>query len=504
MYKKYRHFWLMFLAGLLLAASRLPLHTGFLVFWSLIPIFILFNSKLSIKQILISAYVFSFVYIIVSLHWINLVTIPGFFGMIIIIGLYFFILFLLVYKLWHQFPKIKYLSFILLWLSFEILQNFGEFRFPWFNIGYSLADYLPLIQPAEIGGIYLLSLLIIIINILIYNLINNFKKNIIILSVVIILWSSYGILRLRNIRLKKSDTKVAMVQVSVPQNKKWKDKYLDSTIALYKNFTQKAAKEDPSLIIWPESALPVYSLKQSKYRLLIKKLAKENGADIFTGFPHYIYAGKDHPSKYKFYNAATKFGKDGDIAPYYSKNILVPFGERIPFLKYFPFLWNIHLGQANWEYGKEQKFYNINNETYSPLICFEIAFERLTTKIARQDVDFIVNITNDAWFYRSAGTYQHAIMAKFRAIETRKQVFRAANTGYSLVVSPSGKIRKKSKLFEKTIILDNVLIYNGRSYFTKYLSWFPFVFIIGALILMIFWLSKYLYERSKRLENNKI
>ena len=105
--------------------------------------------------------------------------------------------------------------------------------------------------------------------------------------------------------------------------------------------------------------------------------------------------------------------------------------------------------------------------------------------MAMEGVDFIVNITNDAWFKRSAGTYQHAIMTKFRAVETRKMIYRAANTGYSLIVSPTGEYLESSKLFEKTILTAEIIKCNSNSFFTKYLFWFPVVFVVGAGIILI-------------------
>ena len=115
--------------------------------------------------------------------------------------------------------------------------------------------------------------------------------------------------------------------------------------------------------------------------------------------------------------------------------------------------------------------------------------------MAMEDTDFIVNITNDAWFKRSAGTYQHAVMTKFRAIETRKQIYRAANTGYSLIVSPTGRFLKKSKLYEKTIISDELQIYKGKSFFTKYLFCLPLVLVIVSIYILLSFLIKILVKK---------
>jgi len=345
---------------------------------------------------------------------------------------------------------------------------------------------------------FFLSLLILLVNILIFELKHNFRRNLIILSGMIIVWSVYGIIRLKTIHLTETSFKASIVQVSISQEDKWNEGFRDSTLDLYKEFSHKANREDTDLIICPESSTPVYLLRQIKYKKWILDLSEELKTDIFTGFPHYEFADKNYPNKYKFYNSATLIGENRKIYPSYYKNILVPFGERIPFLNIFPFLWGIHLGQANWEYGEKLEYYCVDGFNFSPLICFEIAFPILTTKMAKNDIDFIVNITNDAWFLRSAGTYQHASMIKFRAIETRKQIYRAANTGYSIIVSPTGELLQKTELFEKTTINSILYIYKNNSYFTKYFFWFPFVFVVGAGILLVCSLIIWTRDRKRK------
>jgi len=482
---KNRQYLLPALSGILLGLSRLPIYMGFLVFFAFIPLIQFFEYKHKKREIFWAAAAFGSAYTIVCIHWISLVTLPGYLGIFLLFAAYFYIVFQLIYFIQDKLPKFKYLGLIFIWISFEYLQNFGEFSFPWFNLGYSLSEYLPLLQPLELGGMSLLSLLILIVNILLFGLRSNFKKNLTILSILIFIWAAYGVIRFKTIKLTKTDFNAAIVQVSISQDDKWEESLRDSTLKLYETFSRMAAKNNTDLIIWPESATPVYLLRQMEYRKWILDLAEDLNTDIFTGFPHYKYAGKNYPNRYKFYNSATLISKYRNLHVTYYKNILVPFGERIPFLKYFPFLWNIHLGQANWEYGEKLQYYKVKDHTFSPLICFEIAFPSLTNKMAQHGVDFIVNITNDAWFKRSAGTYQHVEMTRFRAIETRKQIYRAANTGYSVIVSPTGEFLKHSKLFEKTTLNNDLYIYENNSYFTKYFFWFPIVFVVGAGILLI-------------------
>jgi apolipoprotein N-acyltransferase len=473
------------IAGLLLGISRLPLGLGFLVFFAFIPIISLLKKTSTYKQLFKAAVIFSFVYTAVCLHWISLVTAPGLIGMFILFSIYFFLIFALIYFISKNHPHFLYFSVAFVWISFEYLQNFGEFSFPWFNLAYSLADYLPLIQLAEIGGVYLISGLVLLVNILLYRMASNYRSSFIWLLTIFIIWGGYGVYRLQTIELKRHPQKVAIVQVSIPQKQKWQTFYEQKTLELYSEYTNLAIQEKPDLVIWPESAIPGYVLHNYKYRNFVKNLALKHKTNIFLGFPDYRRAEGDHPSDYKYYNSCSQVDSQGRFSQPYDKNILVPFGERMPFWDVFPFLWNVHLGQANWEYGEGPKYFQFDDLKYSPLICFEIAFPILTKRIAQDNPDFLVNITNDAWFYRSAGTYQHAVMTKFRAVETRLQIFRAANTGYSLVVSPTGEILQKSELFEKTVLTDNILTYAGKTIFTKYLGWFPLVFVFGAAVFLL-------------------
>jgi apolipoprotein N-acyltransferase len=390
-------------------------------------------------------------------------------------GLYFFIIFAFLKLTWRK--PFRFLPLLCVWISFELLQTMGEFRFPWLNIGYSLSDYLYLLQPAEIGGIYLLSAAIIVMNWLLFQAMKK-KKFRLISLLFFMVWLGYGIIRYHTIQVRESGHSVAIVQVSIPQDLKWNEDFWEPTLELYREFTQKAAKQS-DLVIYPESAIPQYLKKNSYYQELVRSWAEENKTAIFTGFLDYKYAPEEHPMEHLFYNSATLFDSTKTDYPVYYKNILVPFGERMPFLNLFPFLWKIQLGQANFEYGDEQFLYPHHQYRFAPLICFEIAYPHYLSKIAEK-TDFFVNMTNDAWFKRSAGTYQHAMMTVMRAIETRTQIFRAANTGYSMIVSPSGKVLQKSKLYEKTILSEQVYVYSQKSIFTKYLSWFPFVFIFGA------------------------
>ncbi|MFO7895941.1 MAG: apolipoprotein N-acyltransferase [Candidatus Cloacimonadales bacterium] len=477
---------LAWLAGLFLALSRLDWQLGFLAFFSFIPLFLLFRQVHKTRALILSALTFSTTYTLLALHWISLVTIGGFLGLFVLFGVYFSLLFAAINLVRKYAPKYTNLALITFWMIFEYLQNFTEFRFPWFNLGYSLAEYETLIQVADLGGVYLVSILTLLASYLLFRVLFISKKSIFFLLGLALLWWGYGYYRMQTISLETSTENISLVQASIPQTAKWDPAAADSTLADYQRLTAEAAAQNPALIIWPESALPDYLLQRnSKFSRFLRKQTAQHQIDIFSGVPRYQFAPPEHSEKYQFFNSATLFHPDGSFAEPYDKMFLVPFGERIPFLDIFPILWNIQLGQANFSYGEKPHYYQLGSYTYSPLICFEIAFPYLTRQIMQQPVDFVVNLTNDAWFKRSVGTYQHAMLTKFRAVEIRRTIFRAANTGYSLVVDPLGKISASTKLFAKTTLTHPIIISQEISFFTKYFTLFPLACTVLALYIII-------------------
>jgi apolipoprotein N-acyltransferase len=456
-----------FFSALLIGLSRLPLHTGFLVFGGVIPLFKLFELQPRKWRLVGSAAIFSVTYTLTALHWVGLVTLPGLFGMMLLFTVYYYILFGVMQQVWHQVPRLRFLFVPLAWISFEYLQTLGEFRFPWFNLGYSLVEYLSLIQLADIGGVYLLSGCVIAMSCVVYSL----RKRIVTAGIAIVciltLWMGYGYLRIYTLPTTTTDDMVAVAQGCIEQERKWDEDYKDTQLNIYRDLTRHAAEEGAKLVVWPESAVPEYVMRRARYRHYLTNQTSRLGIDIFTGFPHYEHAAQPSPSRYLFYNSCTRVDSLGTFYPLYYKNILVPVGERMPLMETFPFLWNLHLGQANFEYGDSLQFYQCGPYRYSPQICFEVAFPSHTQRMAARGVDFVLNLTNDAWFHRSVGTYQHAMMAKIRAVEIRRQIYRAANTGISLIVDPVGRIQKKTALFERTTLMHPVILCPINSFFTK-------------------------------------
>jgi len=489
------------LSALMVSLSRLPLHLGFLVFVGWIPLLhFLFQKRVKLWA---AAAIFSAIYIGIVYNWIAEVTPVGLVGIAIIFFLHYWLVFYMIRKVGTAIPGLKYVIFVAVLLSFEYLQNFTEMRFPWFHNAYSLADYTWLIQAADLGGVILLSALILLINVLIYRAVQGKLKYMAWVMLILVIWNIYGIWCVNKLPLSMVDTKISVMQPSIEQDKKWDQAFYLDILQRYDKLCAKAAADSTRLLIFPEAAMPVYLLYDPLSMHSLQRYCSAYNLEIFTGFPHFTPAPPEHVNDEYFYNAAALFKPNGQRSNLYYKNILVPVGERMLWLKQFPVLWKLQFDQANWEFGKNLEWIDSSEGEFSPSICYELAFANIHQRMAiPQDpqtkslrkTDFLVNITNDAWFGTSYGPWLHAAMVKFRAVENRIQIYRSANTGISMIVDPRGIIIAKAELFEKTNITAP-LFKCSRIPLYRHIAWYPILFVVVAVGL--FGISMFIGNKEK-------
>ena len=410
-----------------------------------------------------------------------------------------FLLFLLIFYLSLYFAIFCYILCILpwkhppliaaIWVGLEYIRGHLFTGFPWMLLGDSQYRWLTFIQIAEIGGVYLISFLIMWGNASIfYFILKKDKKaiaNFIFFIIVFVLALFYGHNRLifwQKISFKKPHLKLALIQGNINQAQKWDPKFQTETIKIYKKLTKKVTQKSIDLIIWPETALPFYLQELSPFREEILNLARTINTPILTGSPAYEWKGK----KIVYFNRAYLIDKNGKIKGYYDKVHLVPFGEYIPCRKLFPFLSAIASNIGDFTPGKEMTVLKIDNYLFSVLICFESIFPELSREAVRKGAEFLVNITNDAWFGYTSAPYQHLFMLTLRAIETRRAIPRVANTGFTAFIEPTGHILKKTKLFKRDYLIDKIPIIHYQTFYVRHGDILCF---ISLLILITFTLA---------------
>jgi len=367
----------------------------------------------------------------------------------------------------------------------------SDLNYPWTDIGYALSYQTEMIQAAEIGGVYLISLFILAVNVIIYAAISpkfnpsgKARKNLIYLAALLVIsLQVYGWARIpadenepRNGKLR-----VGLLQGDMTRDVKWDPSYLYENFERYFGLSRKAAAEKAQLIIWPETAIPEYVLQKKTYLDMVRSLIDSLDVPVLTGLHYYETVGRD---EYVFFNSATLLKPGMDKYQVYFKNHLVPVSEKIPFRERFKILREIRLGQADWSNGQEQTIFELDGYRFATVICFESVFPDYCRRFAQKGAQFLVVITNDMWFGKTSLLEQHAMMSVFRAIENRIPVARAANTGISMSVDKWGRIGEKSNIFDIEYLMAEIFPENSRSIYGKIGDVIPRAALILSVISM--------------------
>jgi apolipoprotein N-acyltransferase len=363
------------------------------------------------------------------------------------------------------------LSFPCLWVGLEFIRSFLFTGFPWASLGYTQYRLLPLIQMADITGVYGLSYLIAFTNVIVYLFIKAFVKNegkasypvkgTVALLVMVILALAYGFFQLR---LKPAGVPltIALVQGSIDQSKKWDPAFQDATITIYDRLTRQAAAGGVDLVVWPESAVPFLFQDGQPQALRIPALAARIRSTIVFGSPAY----EKREGKVTFLNSAFLVSSTGKVIGRSDKVHLVPFGEYVPLKGMLPFVNKLVEGVGDFSPGSSITPLDAGKFKFGVLVCYEGIFPELSREYVQSGADLLVNITNDAWYGRSSAPYQHLSMAVFRAIENRVPLVRAANTGITAVIDRNGRIVRQTGLFEEAFLREQVMKGNAGSIYT--------------------------------------
>ncbi|HWU40190.1 MAG TPA: apolipoprotein N-acyltransferase, partial [Candidatus Acidoferrum sp.] len=289
--------------------------------------------------------------------------------------------------------------------------------------------------------------------------------------------------------------RIALLQGNIPQDVKWEPKFQEETMAIYMDLTLRAQATLPQLVIWPETATPFFFQDSFPYRSRILDLAQKLQTHLLFGSPGYDRKGRE----IHYYNSAFLISPEGKVSGRYDKIHLVPFGEYAPLTGIFGFTRDIIGAMGDFHSGEEVRNLAIAQGKFGVLICYEAIFPDLTRQFVDQGALFLVNITNDAWFGHTAAPYQHLSMVALRAVENRVPIARAANTGVSGFIHPSGRILQASDIFTKAIVSGNIYLSKRWSFYTQFGDLFTYL-CIGYTVLFLIYIR---FRREDRVERNR-
>ncbi len=388
------------------------------------------------------------------------------------------------------------LSAPVVWVTLEYVRTYTIFSFPWSMLGYSQHNFLPIIQIADMTGVYGISFLLAASSGMIHDIAviwtdrseiaGKALRRLSPLCIMIFLLALaasfyYGHEKLEG-KEEGREITVSVIQGNIEQGIKWDSRFRRKVIDTYKKLSIKASIDRPQIIVWPESALPFAFGNDKDQTDEIVAFQKELETHLLFG-SIMVKPGKGKESRLS--NSALLLSPEGEILSVYDKIHLVPYGEYVPLKELFPFVGKMVAAIGDFARGQETTVMETPFAKIGNLICYEIIFPGLVRKFADSGANVLVTITNDAWFGHTAAPYQHFSMAVFRAVENRAPVVRAANTGISGFIDSRGRIIRESGLFVEDVLTQTVNTGLKKSFYTKYGDVFAYICIVSSLLLFV-------------------
>ena len=499
-------------SALMVSASFPSVDIGIFAWFGLSPLLFVLRQRGSLAAS-IFGFLFGCLFGIGTFYWTRNV---------IGINLSAFLLFLLVFSLYFSAFGLLYrlisrrsgfwiiMGAPALWVALEYVRsNLFFLSWPWNLLGHSQHQYLPVIQIADITGVYGISFLIVMVNQLLSQVpeffplkkkttigntvLRTYDRNWIIqFSTVILLLMasfSYG---WYNSGAMNSDKhlRVALVQANVITQDKMP--FADQTkhLQIYERLTKAAALGKPDLIIWPDSSLPA-SIHSRLVRFTIMQLAQDTGAYILVGGAGHE---KTTPKKegYKPYsNSEFLITPSGHTAGQYNKMRLLPFNEYLPLQRIIKWPQWITTLNESFIPGEKYTLFEVSGAKFSTPICWENLFPDLYRQFVKGGAQFMVSVTNEGFLESSTAHYQTLAMNIFRAVENRVVIARVSPNGVSGFINPDGKVvdtikdSNGKKLFISGVLVKDMPLSDKKTFYTIYGDIFAYATIgVAALTIL--------------------
>jgi len=395
----------------------------------------------------------------------------------------------------------------ILWVALEYVRTYFPLGgFPWALVGTAQYKFLPVIQIADIGGVYLVSGLIVLVNSGIAVVLKKpvQKKSLMEFAISLLIFASaiiYGEIRIRQVDRvfsKQPEIKVGIVQGNIDQGVKWNPFYFWSSMSRHIAISNSLLKEPKDLLLWPEAAITDYfnlSWEHKEESDVVKKISDFDSYFLFGS----LSRGYEGDKKINFNSAYLLSPFAQEMIGRYDKMHLVPFGEYVPMQKILFWVDAIAGGNTgNTSPGKAVTVFETPRFKISCVICYELIFPNLTRKFTKAGAEIMSTITNDAWFGPTSAPYQHNSNIALRSVENRVYFLRAANTGISSICDPAGRILKQTEIFEIAALEGVVKPSPIRTIYSRYGDWFPILCAVLTMLMIAVILVKGFWDKIRR------
>ena len=361
----------------------------------------------------------------------------------------------------------------LLWTGLEYARTHTFFSFPWVLLGYSQHSLLPFAQAASLASVYGVSFLVCAGSALLaYAAVQKDPRarRVALASAtlgVVAAWG-WGSWQMGQPVGETGRVTVGLVQGGVRQEDKWVPEYASANVERHFRLSERAAEAGARFVVWPESAVPFLFDENPALAAQLRGAARRLGV--------YLFFGNDDrerlPEGRRIHVGAKLLDPSGEITLRYHKIQLVPFGEYVPLQPLFTlggrFAAKLVQEVSDFTPGTEAVTGAVDGHRIGGFICYEAIFPSLVRRFAAGGAELLVNVTNDAWYGTTSAPHQHLAMAAFRAIENRRFLVRAANTGITAVVDPRGRVLEPTRLFDTTVLVREVPFVAETTFYTRH------------------------------------
>lgn len=413
------------------------------------------------------------------------------FGIPAILAIFTGISFVLT-KFWPYAGLSRAFAFAALWVGMEWLRGHLFTGFPWNLAGYTWAFSSEMLQTTALIGIYGLSLLTLLMAVSLSYLFGRpvFERNVALsLYLLAALCWVWGRERLMHQDIVSAPTlAIRLVQPNIPQTLKWDPLQKEAHFQKLLEMSSQPSLLPLKAILWPETAVPFF-LEEDGLRRFWMAGATPKGALLFTGSLRRTLPGE---MPFKVWNSLIVLNDQGKVVAHYDKSHLVPFGEYLPFRRILDALFGkgslkkITAGSVDFTAGPGPESI-VLPEGFSPfsgLVCYEVIFPSAVINPTQARPGWMINVTNDGWYGKTSGPYQHLEMARVRAIEEGIPLVRVANSGISAVFDAYGQTVGSIGLGKKGI-LDILLPLPTRAipFYARWGDGLMFILILGTFAL---------------------
>jgi apolipoprotein N-acyltransferase len=384
------------------------------------------------------------------------------------------------------------------WVSLEYLRsNMSFMALPWGLLAHSQYEKIALIQTASFAGVYGISFVVVLVNAgaaaMLLPYAGRITKGILCQKVfprragiaimgwavaVLALSLVYGLVKMRQ-PLNGQPMRISIVQGNIDQKKKWDPQNSRMIMRTYAELTEAASNDRPALIVWPETAIPGALNRNPTLYSEVKRIAGVTGTYLLVGSAQNQKIAQRKPGQPGYLNSAYL------IPPHqgsrreqrYDKIKLLPFGEYLPMKDVIPWSYIRVPDPGSYTSGEEFRVFELGQHRFASTICWENLFSDMVREFVKNGAQFIVNMTNEAWFGKTAAPYQFLSMNVFRAVENRVPVIRCANTGISCFIDPCGRVIDRVQnngedIFVQGYLTKEIVPSQERTMYTHYGDWF--------------------------------